>query len=205
MRKLITLLLAVMLLALPVMSLAQETTAETKTFTQADGLYTFDYPSTWTTMDRASIDATLELAKTLGDETLTNSLESYKDIMSQMDIAMIMSEDRLCNVVISFQEIGAPLSSEQLLSLAPSLVAQYEVSFSEFEATNPGSTLDVGENSFMLMEYNASSVGQSIQGAAFYIVPDTKLFTIVLTAPGGTIDDYLNDFMSVINTIKFVK
>lgn len=105
MKKLFSILAALMLALVPALCLAQaetETANELATYTQADGLYTFQYPATWTTLDRATIDAALLAAEQNADEAFATSLRNAKAQIEMLDMALILSPDQQCNIIVSF-------------------------------------------------------------------------------------------------------
>lgn len=210
MKKVLSLLVAAMLMLLPALSMAAETTdaaatAEMLTYTHADNLYTFQYPSNYRIIDRATIDQLLDTAANMGDTALSNALNSYKASIEQMDMTMLLSQDNLCNIIVSYGEAVTTYSVDQLLVLAPSIEAQIVASFETAEFSNHGEKLAVGENEYMLMEYSATAVGNQVEGGQCYVGAANKLYTIAITAPAGTLDNYVQDYAAVLTTLSITK
>ena len=127
MKKLLSVLMALALVLVPVLSLADAVeTLEPAylQYTHTDDQYSFMYPDTWTLLNKENIQTIMEAVDAEADAELAQMIATYGPQIQQSDMVMLLSETGLTNVNAVAQYVGMHASDNDLLSLAPSLVAQ---------------------------------------------------------------------------------
>lgn len=177
MKKLFSLILAVMLLALPMLSLAEETT----TYTDPAERYSFEYPSDWKVLNKDTIDDILGVAGQLGDDRLAALAQQVKPQLEAVDMVMLMSPSMTSNINAVCQPVGMELGDDMLLAMAPQLVSQMKIQMPGFELVEDASTIELPVGNAMLMQYTYAMAGIDMIGVQAYISKGENLYILTLT------------------------
>lgn len=184
MKKILSVLMALALLVLPVLSMAEaaeELEAVYETYTHTDDQYTIMYPSNWTLLNKENIQSMLEAIDSLGDEELSQMIAVYGSQMEQTDMVMMLNETGMTNINIVCQYVGMRATDEVLLSLAPTLVSQLGSAFEGIEFVNEGSLVELNGVNALMVEYAYELSGTAMQGAQVYVPGAENLYIFTFT------------------------
>lgn len=198
MKKLFSVLLALAMLLVPVLSMAEaaeELVAEYETYTHTGDQYSFMYPNTWTLLSKENIQTIFEAVSETEDEQLAQMIAAYGPQIEEMDMVVLLSETGLANVNIVAQYVGMQATDEDLLSLASMLVSQLSNTMEGIEFVDEGSIIElVGKNGLMV-EYTFELSGTQMTGVQVYVSGETDLYTFTYTcADANELEATAEDF-----------
>ncbi len=184
MKKFLSALLALALMLLPVLSMAEAATeVETayETYTHTDGQYSFMYPSSWMLLNAENIQSLMDMLSGSDDEQLAQMIAAYAPQVQQMDMVMVISESGATNVNVVPQYVGMQATDEVLLSLAPALISQLSATMEGIQFVDEGTLIDLGGKSGLMLEYDYEMSGMQIHGAQVYVSGATDLYIFTFT------------------------
>lgn len=114
MKKLLSLLMALVLMIVPFSALAQSN-GGMQIYMKPDGSYGFAYPNDWTVISREVIDAAIEAGYAVGDGSLGNLFSELKYQMEQMDVTMVINIETGDRVELVCRDVGGMLPEDELL------------------------------------------------------------------------------------------
>lgn len=184
MKKILSVLLALAMLLMPVLSLAEAAEATALDFTiylHTDGQYAFAYPNNWTLLTAENVETVMDAASEIDDPELAQIIAQYGSQVQQSGMIMVLSETGLTNVNVVAQNVGARATDEDLLALAPQLVSQLSNAMGEIRFTDEGSIVKLGNNTGLLVGYEFLLAGVDMCGLQAYIPGETNLYIITYT------------------------
>lgn len=188
MKKLLSVLMALALVLVPVLSLADAVeTLEPAylQYTHTDDQYSFMYPDTWTLLNKENIQTIMEAVDAEADAELAQMIATYGPQIQQSDMVMLLSETGLTNVNAVAQYVGMHASDNDLLSLAPSLVAQLSGAMANIEFVDEGSIIELNGINALMVEYNCELAGTAMHGVQAYISGAENLYIFTYTCAGA--------------------
>lgn len=192
MKKLLSMIMAMMMLAMPVLAMAED--AEWSTYTDPNGNYSFNYPTGWTVLDEESIDKIMETADTMGDEQLSAMVQQYAPQIKQSGMVILITDDMTNNVNIVRQDMGMELDDTMMEMLATMLPSQLEAQMEGIEWLADPSYVDLAEGKALLLQYSYELAGVKIVGVQAYAGVGTVLYAFTLTTAGGDVEAAAEDF-----------
>lgn len=206
MKKLLSVLMALALMLVPVLSMAdavETLEAACLQYTHTDDQYSFMYPDTWTLLNKENIQAIMEAADAEADPQVAQMLDTYGPQVQQSDMVMLISETGLTNVNMIAQYVGMHAGDEELLALAPNLVAQLSNAMTGIEFVDEGSIIELDGFNALMVEYNLELAGTSMHGAQVYASGAENLYIITYTCSGP--DEAVatsEDFSMMLNSLQ---
>ncbi|MBR4069095.1 MAG: hypothetical protein IKK08_10795 [Clostridia bacterium] len=184
MKKILSVLLALAMLLMPVLSLAEAAAmlaADYTTYTHADEQFSFMYPNSWTLLNAENVQSMLTLASETEDQELAQIIQTYVPQIEQSGMIMLLNETGNTNVNVIAQNVGMRATDEDLLSLAPTLVSQLSAALEGVEFVNEGVIINLGDKNGLIVEYNYTLSGTEMQGARVYVSGETDLYIFTYT------------------------
>ncbi len=185
MKKILSVLLALAVLLMPVLSLAEAAAmlaADYTTYTHADEQFSFMYPNSWTLLNAENVQSMLTLASETEDQELAQIIQTYGPQIEQSGMIMLLNETGNTNVNVIAQNVGMHATDEDLLSLAPTLVSQLSAALTGVEFVNEGVIINLGDKNGLIVEYNYTLSGTEMQGAQVYVSGETDLYIFTYTS-----------------------
>lgn len=177
--KKLSLILAVMLVFVSTAAFASELT----TYANETNGYQIDYPSDWTLLSKDSITEVTDMIANGEIEGLDSAtISAYVSQVEQMDMMVALNDDGT-NINLIYQDVGMELSSDMLISMLPQMTAQFESIFSDFAATDAGSAVTLGDNSYVTVSGTYSLTGVSMMMSQYYASAGTTLYIFTITTP----------------------
>lgn len=183
MKKILAILMALSLMLMPVLSMAEaaEELPAALIYTHTDGLYSFEYPEGWTLLNAENIQETLDAMAGAGDEEMAELVATYGPQIQQTGMVMLLNETGFTNVNVVSQYVGMKPTDEQLLALAPSLVAQLSGVMEGIQFLNEGSLVELNGLKALMVEYTCELSGTAMQGAQVYVPGAENLYIFTYT------------------------
>lgn len=201
MKRMVCVLMACLVLALPTLCLAQETGYET--YNDPDGRFSFLYPDDWTLLSKETIDEIMNVATELGDENLAAVVESVKPQLEMVDMVMLMGPDAGTNINVVCQDTGMELSADTLLALSGTLQSQLSAQLEGLSFIEEPSLIDVGDGQALLLQYAYSLAGQDLVGVQAYRSNGSDLYIFTLTTSADLAEGYAETFGFVLGSTQF--
>src|SRR5699024_6784099 len=114
-RKLLSLTIALALLLMPCLALAEDY----QSYAAGDGSLSFFYPEGWLLLSRENIDSVLDIASEL--EGMAGLVETARAQIEQTGIIVLIDETGLNNINLQIQSVGMSLTGDIMLAMAPTL------------------------------------------------------------------------------------
>lgn len=200
-KRIVSVLTACLLLALPALCLAQE--AGYETYTDAAGRFTFLYPEGWTALSKDTIDGIMDVAASLGNEELENLIESVKPQLEAVDMIMLMSPDMSSNVNVVCQDVGMEMTADMLLAVSGTFQSQLSAQLEGLTFPEDPSLIDVGEDQALMIPYAYTLAGQDFIGVQAYRPNGSDLYIYTLTATAAMAETYSEVLGVVIGSTEF--
>ena len=184
MKKILSVLLALAMLLMPVLSLAEAAAmlaADYTTYTHTDDQYSFMYPNSWTLLNAENVETVLDAISETEDEQLAQMIATYGPQLQQSGMIMLLNETGLTNVNVIAQPVGMRATDEVLLSLAPTVVSQLSSTFEGIEFVNEGVIINLGDKNGLIVEYSYTLAGTEMQGAQVYVSGETDMYIFTYT------------------------
>ena len=202
MRKGLSLLIAMLMILVPALAVAEEAADMTyTTYKNPTNGYAIDYPESWTLVSKETMQSVMDSiagGETKIDGLDSSKLEAYKAQIESMDMVMFISPDGAVNANVTYQAVPAKIASEQILKqVCPLVKQQFEGVFQNYkEMANP-QAVTVGD-----LEYVETAGQYTLSGAGFimlqaYYCTDSALYTVTYT-----IDDSMNPDKEAIDAIS---
>lgn len=205
MKKILSVLLALAMLLVPVLSMAEAAevlATDYTTYTHTDDQYSFMYPNSWILLNAENVQTMLDAASETEDQELAQIIQTYGPQIEQTGMIMLLNETGNTNVNVIAQYVGMRATDDVLLSLAPSLVSQLSNAMPGLEFANEGTIVKLGENTGMMVEYQYTLSGTNMYGVQVYISGETDLY--ILTYTCAAIDELIatsEEFGTMLGTL----
>lgn len=173
-RKPLSLVLALALLLMPFLALAESY----QSYTAEDGSLSFFYPEGWLLLSRENIDSVLDNASTV--EGMSDLVETARAQIEQTGIIVLIDETGLNNINLQLQDTGMELSGDTLMALAPSLQSAIEGSLEGVTFYDP-ELMDINGTDALLMQCSYTLAGIDFQQLQAYMSMGTRLAVVTLT------------------------
>ena len=174
-KKLLSLLVAFALLAMPCLTLAEEY----QTYVSEDKSVTFLYPSDWILLCRENIDTIIDAAATV--EEVAELAQTARTQIEQLGIIVLMDATGANNINFQHQNAGVALSGDDLMNLAPSLQSNISSAIGGVSFYDP-ELMAIGGTDAMLLQYVYTMAGIDFTGMQVYMPVGTELAICTLTS-----------------------
>ncbi|MBE5781867.1 MAG: hypothetical protein E7329_00965 [Clostridiales bacterium] len=194
MRKLLSVILALLLALSCCPALAEET--EYVQYTHPTLGYTAEVPNGWFALDTDTIASFVKVAFEGDlegvDPAFAANLESE---LAGTDIAMFLAVNG-SNINIVKQYLGLPISAELFMSMMmPSLLTQYEATFDEISFPDDGSVYYTeDERAFCSLTVTYMLNGQEVTCTQYYHMVDADMYVFTLTYAPDLDEDSMHDY-----------
>lgn len=173
-RKPLSLVLALALLLMPFLALAESY----QSYTAEDGSLSFSYPEGWLLLSRENIDSVLDNASTV--EGMSDLVETARAQIEQTGIIVLIDETGLNNINLQIQDVGMALTGDTLLALAPTFQSGISDTLSGVSFDDP-EVIEVNGTEALVMQYAYTMAGFDFSVVQAYMSMDTKLAVTTLT------------------------
>ena len=173
-RKLLSLTIALALLLMPCLALAEDY----QSYAAGDGSLSFFYPEGWLLLSRENIDSVLDIASEL--EGMAGLVETARAQIEQTGVIVLIDETGLNNINLQIQDVGMTLSGDMLLELEPTLQSSISASLSGVSFYDP-EIVEINGTETLLMQYAYTMAGFDFSVVQAYMSMDTKLAVTTLT------------------------
>ncbi len=174
-RKLLSLLVALAMLVMPCLTLAEEY----QTYVSEDESVAFLYPSDWILLSRENIDTIIDAAATVED--VAELAQIARTQIEQLGIIVLMDATGANNINFQHQNAGVALSGDDLMNLAPSLQSNISASIDGVSFYDP-ELMDINGTDAMLLQYTYAMAGIDFTGLQVYLPVGTELAICTLTS-----------------------
>ena len=179
-RKLLSLLVALALLVMPCLTLAEEY----QTYVSEDESVAFLYPSDWILLSRENIDTIIDAAATVED--VAELAQIARTQIEQLGIIVLMDATGANNINFQHQNAGVALRGDDLMNLAPSLQRNISASIDGVSFYDP-ELMDINGTDAMLLQYTYAMAGIDFTGLQVYMPVGTELALCTLTSSAADI------------------
>lgn len=206
MKKILSVLLALAMLLVPVLSMAEaaeELAVDYSIYTHTDEQYAFAYPNNWILLTAENVETVLDALSEVEDQQLAQMIANYGPQLQQSGMIMLLNETGNTNVNVVPQYVGMRATDDVLLSLAPQLVSQLSNVMEGIEFINEGTIVELGENTGLMIEYQYTLSGTDMYGVQVYISGETDMYIFTYTC--AAIDELVStseDFGFMLGSLK---
>ena len=195
-RKLLSLLVALALLVMPCLTLAEEY----QTYVSEDESVAFLYPSDWSLLSRENIDTIIDAAATVED--VAELAQIARTQIEQLGIIVLMDATGANNINFQHQNAGVALSGDDLMNLAPSLQSNISASIDGVSFYDP-ELMDINGTDAMLLQYTYAMAGIDFTGLQVYMPVGTELAICTLTSSAGDISAGAEAVGIIVGSLEF--
>lgn len=195
-RKLLSLLVALALLVMPCLTLAEEY----QTYVSEDESVAFLYPSDWILLSRENIDTIIDAAATVED--VAELAQIARTQIEQLGIIVLMDATGANNINFQHQNAGVALSGDDLMNLAPSLQSNISASIDGVSFYDP-ELMDINGTDAMLLQYTYAMAGIDFTGLQVYLPVGTELAICTLTSSAGDISAGAEAVGIIVGSLEF--
>lgn len=195
-RKLLSLLVALALLVMPCLTLAEEY----QTYVSEDESVAFHYPSDWILLSRENIDTIIDAAATVED--VAELAQIARTQIEQLGIIVLMDATGANNINFQHQNAGVALSGDDLMNLAPSLQSNISASIDGVSFYDP-ELMDINGTDAMLLQYTYAMAGIDFTGLQVYLPVGTELAICTLTSSAGDISAGAEAVGIIVGSLEF--
>lgn len=195
-RKLLSLLVALALLVMPCLTLAEEY----QTYVSEDESVAFLYPSDWILLSRENIDTIIDAAATVED--VAELAQIARTQIEQLGIIVLMDATGANNINFQHQNAGVALSGDDLMNLAPSLQSNISASIDGVSFYDP-ELMDINGTEAMLLQYTYAMAGIDFTGLQVYLPVGTELAICTLTSSAGDISAGAEAVGIIVGSLEF--
>lgn len=195
-RKLLSLLVALALLVMPCLTLAEEY----QTYVSEDESVAFLYPSDWILLSRENIDTIIDAAATVED--VAELAQIARTQIEQLGIIVLMDATGANNINFQHQNAGVALSGDDLMNLAPSLQSNISASIDGVSFYDP-ELMDINGTDAMLLQYTYTMAGIDFTGLQVYLPVGTELAICTLTSSAGDISAGAEAVGIIVGSLEF--
>jgi hypothetical protein len=197
----LSLLIALMLLTVPVFSMAEAASDVTyAAYTNAAKGYAIDYPESWTLVSKETLESVLGSmanGETKSESMNSSALKTYAFQIKDMDMVMFLSPDGAVYAIVTDQAATMQVTSQEILTqVCPLVKKQYESIFTDYKELADPAVQTVGGREFVKTFGQYSLSGQRYIMLEAYLSTDSALYAVTYT-----IDTGLNPDMDAINAI----
>lgn len=195
-RKLLSLLVALALLVMPCLTLAEEY----QTYVSEDESVAFLYPSDWILLSRENIDTIIDAAATVED--VAELAQIARTQIEQLGIIVLMDATGANNINFQHQNAGVALSGDDLMNLAPSLQSNISASIDGVSFYDP-ELMDINGTDAMLLQYTYAMAGIDFTGLQVYLPVGTELAICTLTSSAEDISAGAEAVGIIVGSLEF--
>ena len=195
-RKLLSLLVALALLVMPCLTLAEEY----QTYVSEDESVAFLYPSDWILLSRENIDTIIDAAATVED--VAELAQIARTQIEQLGIIVLMDATGANKINFQHQNAGVALSGDDLMNLAPSLQSNISASIDGVSFYDP-ELMDINGTDAMLLQYTYAMAGIDFTGLQVYLPVGTELAICTLTSSAGDISAGAEAVGIIVGSLEF--
>lgn len=195
-RKLLSLLVALALLVMPCLTLAEEY----QTYVSEDESVAFLYPSDWILLSRENIDTIIDAAATVED--VAELAQIARTQIEQLGIIVLMDATGANNINFQHQNAGVALSGDDLMNLVPSLQSNISASIDGVSFYDP-ELMDINGTDAMLLQYTYAMAGIDFTGLQVYMPVGTELAICTLTSSAGDISAGAEAVGIIVGSLEF--
>ena len=177
MKKLLSLLLALMMLVLPMAGLAEE---DFEIYVDPTDTYGFAYPNDWTLLSKETIAEVLSSVE-IEDEGFAALLQSLLPQIENTNMVMVLSPDLQSNINLVVTDLGGKLSASELMTQVPALQEMLKQQMPGIEFIDEAEIIETESYEYVLMGYVYELDGQSIVALQAFTSQGTSLYTFTLT------------------------
>lgn len=192
MKKLLAVLLALMMMLCCLPALAEEEAPYTA-YTHPRLGYTVEYPTEFVVLDADTLPLMLQMVGQMGLEGLdAATIQALEPQITSTDMVMFLDAYTGANMNIAAADVGMAITNELFLAMVmPTMLAQYEASFSNVTFYDKGSIAAFGENNFVQLVLNYDMAGMNNNFAQFFYLDGTVMYTIGYTISSAVDADTL--------------
>lgn len=202
MKKLIALVIALMMFALPAL-------ADTLTYTHPNRGYTLEYPAAWLAVDSSNVDQYIDLynsGKMAFTGTNAETLTQLKAQIAAQDMAVLV-DPYANNVVVVAADVGMEITTEMFqMIMVPMLVEQIKAEVPGIEITDEGTIQELGDRSVITVGGTYTMSGIEVEIMQIYYLKGTMMYAFNLTANGFLGQDIVAQFaleaLSMVGTFE---
>ena len=195
-RKLLSLLVALALLVMPCLTLAEEY----QTYVSEDESVAFLYPSDWILLSRENIDTIIDAAATVED--VAELAQIARTQIEQLGIIVLMDATGANNINFQHQNAGVALSGDDLMNLVPSLQSNISASIDGVSFYDP-ELMDINGTEAMLLQYTYAMAGIDFTGLQVYLPVGTELAICTLTSSAEDISAGAEAVGIIVGSLEF--
>lgn len=199
MKKVLSLLAAVLLLVFPALCMAQETV----TYVDPAERYSFDYPADWKLLSKETADGIMDLAADMGDEQLAGLVQTAKEQLETVDMVLLMNSTMDCNINMLCQPVGVELTGDLLLAAAPGFAAGIQSQLAGAELVEEATLIDIPAGQAMLMQLAYSLSGQNLVCTCAYVSKGTDLYVMTQTCHVNAGEQNAQVLSNMLETLRF--
>ena len=153
-------------------------------YTHPDGIYSLEYPSDFSLMDKSNIDEVADLIESGAVEEF-NSFAQYASSIRESNMVVFQQESG-DNVNIVYADVGSDVSaSDLILAVFPSLAEQYKGMLSGVVIDDPGTACTYGNYEYARLKLHYTLLGVELQLAQYYLTVNGTLYTFTFTFNGS--------------------
>ena len=215
MKKLLSLVLALLMALLPAaMGLAEETAQPEATdavvddtnwaeYASATQGYAFYYDAdAWVVLDKSTVDNALSAAQDSGDQTMQGLISNARTAIEQNDILLLLSSDAQANVNVMCADAGVEISADVLKAMTDTFVAQISAQMTDLQTEDgTGEIVELPAGNALQLIYGYTLSGVHYGGAMYVVAVGTKLYTFTLTAGYDVVTDYAEDVGEMLGSL----
>ncbi len=201
-KKLVSMLLAVLMVLAPVFAMAEAASEVTyATYQNETNGYAIDYPETWSLLSKENVQSMIDSVAS-GETKIEGMdpsvLETYKSQIEAMDMVMFMSADGAVNANLTYQAVPMLYTSDALISqMYPVAVQQFQSMFKDYTELAAPQVETVGDKEFVETAGQYTLSGMSFIMLQAHHCTDKFLYTVTFT-----INTSLNPDMAAIDTVS---
>lgn len=195
MKKLLALVFALMLFAMPALA---------EIYTQPEVGYTVECPEGWLAVDNTTIDAYISAYET-GAMTFTGTnADTLQQIKAQLTFpgSMIMIDPYANNVVITAADMGMEFTMEMFhAAMAPMMREQFVAQIPDITFVDEGSILEMNGRKYMTIVGTYEAFGTTVGVQQIYYLEGSTMYIFNVTVSAIAGEEYLLNFDLVIDQI----
>lgn len=192
MKKTLSLLLCLLLLAVSAVSLAE---GELTQYVDPDGRFSFHYPQNWTVLSYATLDAVIAQAEADENIGLKMAADAYTEAVQDPNSLMLLHARGVDNMTMAIMDVGMELTDDMVETLvAPMLVQQ--LTDAGVALSGEASIIDANGHAAVVIPFTTAMGEVEIQSIQACMVGGTCMYLFAMNA--------LDDFNAAAETLGVV-
>lgn len=185
-KNLISIVLAAVLAMLPLAGLMEAT--EYSEYVNESMGFSIYYPDTWYPMDKETIDEMMDMASNGEIPGIDPSMiQPFEAQIKSTDIAMFISEDGAMTYNVTYVDLGAEVTYEDLIAyLLPETAKSYATMMEDFQIVEAGAIDQAGDNTFAIMAGSYTMNGVTMIMTQLFHLDENVVYMITFTV--GAVD-----------------